>query len=165
MINQTDLQIAKETTEEFLRKMIGTVFSADAKTFSLSQNSQTKNKSEADAIEISVKSDEPGQIIGRNGQVLFEMERILRMILNKKLGKFFYFSLDINDYKKEKIEYLKKTAENAAEEAILIQKEKILPPMTAYERRVVHEELSQRKDVSTESREDSSGRYVVITPL
>lgn len=164
MINQNDLQKAKETAGEFLRKMTMAVFSVDARTFFLPQNNQTEEVGETDVVEISVKSDEPGPLIGRNGQTLFEIERILRMILNKKLGKFFYLSLDINNYKKEKIEYLKKMARNAAEEVVLIQREKTLPPMTAYERRIIHEELSQRQDISTQSRQDSTGRYVVITP-
>lgn len=164
MINQNELQKAKETAEEFLRKMTGVNFGADAKAFSLPKNNQIEEFSGIDAIEISIKSDEPGPLIGRNGQTLFEIERILRIILNKRLGKFLYVNLDINDYKKEKIEYLKKMARSSAEEAVLIQKEKTLPPMTAYERRIIHEELSQRQDISTQSRQDPTGRYVVITP-
>lgn len=164
MINQNELQKAKEATEEFLRKMTEVNFVADAKTFSLPKNNPIEEDGGTDAIEISIKSDEPGMLIGRNGQTLFEIERILRIILNKRLGKFLYVSIDINDYKKEKIEYLRKMARNAAEEAVLIRGEKILPPMTAYERRIIHEELSQRQDISTQSRQDPTGRYVVITP-
>ena len=51
-----------------------------------------------------------------------------------------------------------------ADEVVLTKKEKILSPMPAYERRIIHLELAERKDVSTESIDQGLERKVVIRP-
>ena len=92
------------------------------------------------------------------------MQKILRMILNKQAGKGFYVKLDINNYQKQKIEYLKSIARSSADEAISLKEKKILPPMSAYDRRVIHEELSNRQDITSQSQGDGEERYIVISP-
>jgi len=103
-------------------------------------------------------------LIGQQGQTLFEIQRLLRTILSRKLKKIFYLNLDINDYKKKKIEYLKDMAKDVADQVAMTKEEKALSPMSAYERRVIHAELAQRTDVATESRGDSFDRHIVIKP-
>jgi len=88
----------------------------------------------------------------------------LRMILNKSLQKVFYLNLDINDYKKKKVEYLKFLAKDSADEVSFSKEEKVLLPMSSYERRIIHTELSQRSDIITESQGDGFDRHVVIKP-
>ena len=76
----------------------------------------------------------------------------------------FYIDLDINDYKKKKKDYLKELACSIANEVALSKKQKELPPMSAYERRIIHLELAERQDVSTESIGQEPERKVIITP-
>jgi spoIIIJ-associated protein len=80
------------------------------------------------------------------------------------LQKIFYLNLDIDDYKKKKIEYLKYLAKDLADQVSLTKEEKVLLPMSSYERRIIHSELSQRIDVTTESRGDGFERHIVIKP-
>ena len=115
-------------------------------------------------IDVDVKLQEPQILIGENGQTLFEIQKLLRMILNKKLGNVFYLSLDINDYKKKKNEYLKNLAKEMADEVSFSKKEKSMLPMSSYDRRIMHAELSNRNDIKTESRGEGFDRYVVILP-
>ena len=84
--------------------------------------------------------------------------------MNKKLGKLFYLNLDINDYKKKKVEYLKGLAHDLADEVVLTKKEKSFLPMSAYERRIVHIELANRLDIATESEGEEPYRKVTIKP-
>jgi len=72
--------------------------------------------------------------------------------------------LDINDYKKKKVEYLREMARDAANEVSLSKKEKNLVSMPAYERRVIHLELADREDVITESVGEEPERSVIIKP-
>jgi len=109
-------------------------------------------------------SVEPQFIIGQNGQTLFELQRILRIMANKQLQKNFYIDLDINDYKSKKIEHLKNIAKELAEYVVTSGEKKVLPPMAAYERRVIHQELSQRKDIISESEGEGENRYIIISP-
>ena len=92
------------------------------------------------------------------------------MILRKKIaplggeGNQFYIDLDIQNYKKKKAEYLKELARSLADEVSLTKKEKNLDPMPAYERRIIHLELAERKDISTESIGEEPERKIVIRP-
>jgi|SRR5581483_10947871 len=113
---------------------------------------------------ISVTATEPQILIGQNGQTLIEIQRILRLILNKKLGEKFHVQLDVNEYRKKKIEHLKRLARDLADEAAFTQEKKVLYPMSAYERRIIHAALADRQDISTESQGEGLERYVVISP-
>ena len=46
-------------------------------------------KMTADVVNLDIKLEEPQILIGQGGQTLFEIQRLLRMILNKKSRKFF----------------------------------------------------------------------------
>ena len=59
---------------------------------------------------------------------------------------------------------MRETANSVADEVALTKKEKELAPMPAYERRVIHLELADRKDVTTESIGEEPKRRVVIRP-
>ncbi len=115
-------------------------------------------------ISVSVKTDMPQILIGENGQTLLEIQRLLKLILKKQVSDQFYLDIDINNYKKQKKEYLKEMAKAAADEVGLFKKEKELLPMPAFERRIIHTELSERNDVVSESIGEGKDRRVVIKP-
>ena len=162
MLKPNDINLIKKVTEEFFRKMtiIGEIEV-------LAQKEKT--------IPINLKVDEPRILIGERGQTLAEIQHLLKAILKRKIAlkgeprpggreELFYIDLDINDYKKKKREYLKEKARSIADEVALTKKEKQLSPMTAYERRIIHLELAERSDVTTESIGQEPERKVVIRP-
>ncbi|MDP2741080.1 MAG: hypothetical protein Q8O66_00090, partial [bacterium] len=154
MLNQVDIENIKKTTEDFFQRMtvsascIEAVLSCANKELSKEDD---ENKITNDVIELNIKLEEPQILIGEKGQTLSEIQRLLKIILNKKLQKVFYLNLDINDYKKKKIEYLKDLANDLANEVVLTKEERTLFPMPAYERRIIHTELTSRSDILTES--------------
>ena len=165
MLEQNDINKIKEITEEFFERM--TIEISDIEINSSCEKRDSQDEKEPaeesrDIIDLSVKLSEPQILIGQQGQTLFEIQRLLRTVLNKKLQKSFYLNLDINDYKKKKIEYLKDLARDLADQVVSSKEEKVLMPMSAYERRVIHAELAQRTDVITESQGDSFNRHIVI---
>ena len=123
-----------------------------------------EEKKVIDLAEVNIKVDDNGFLIGKNGQNLADVERLLRIIINKKLGKFVYLKLDINEYKRKKTDYLKQVANMAADEVANSKSKKVLSPMSPYERRVVHSELSKRSDVKTQSYGEGEERAIVILP-
>lgn len=120
--------------------------------------------SDMDIIDLDIELKDPQILIGPNGQTLFELQRILKIILNKRLNKFFHLRLDINNYKKQKIEYLKHVAKDTADIVFITKQKKVLPPMPAYQRRIIHTELADRRDVITESEGVGDNRYIVVSP-
>jgi len=121
-------------------------------------------KDKVNVIDLNITLKEPQTLIGRNGQTLINLQHLLRAIINKKLKKTVYFRVDINNYKKKKINYLKNLAREAAKEVSLTKKKKILFPMSAYERRIIYMELTQRQDVIAEGQGSGDNRRIVINP-
>ena len=153
MISQNNLEKIKKEIQEFFGKM-----TFDVKIESSVQKEQT--------LSLNLEAEEPQILIGEGGETLIEIQHLLKIIIKRKLGKdeFFYLDLDINDYKKKKIAYLRELARSLAEEVILTKKEKILPPMSSYERRIIHLELAELANVITESIGQEPERRVVIKP-
>ena len=113
-------------------------------------------------VQVSIVVGEPNMLIGEKGQTLFELQHILKLMLRKKISEPFYLALDINEYKKNKEEYLRDLAQTTADEVVLLKKPKELPPMSSSERRVIHMALASRTDVASESLGDGLDRRVVI---
>jgi len=151
MISQENLETIKKTTKEFFGK---TTFEVEIEF--LAQKDET--------VPINLKTDDPQILIGEGGQTLVEIQHLLKVILKRKISEPFYIDLDINDYKKKKIEYLKELARSVADEVALTKKEEQLAPMPAYARRIIHLELAGRQDVTTESLGQEPERRVVIKP-
>lgn len=115
-------------------------------------------------VQVSIVVEEPKMLIGEKGQTLFELQHVLKLMLRKKIAEPFYLSLDINDYKKNKEEYLRDMAQTAADEVVLLKQPKELLPMPSSERRVIHMALAERGDVVSESLGEGPDRRVVIKP-
>ncbi len=73
--------------------------------------------------------------------------------------------VDINNYRKERERLIVELAKAAARKALMTKEEIKLPAMNAYERRLIHVELSTRPDVKTESIGSGLERGVIVKPL
>ena len=151
MLKPTDLETIKKMTKEFFIKA----------TFDVEIEFSPQREL---IVPIDLKTEEPKVLIGEGGQTLGEIQRLLKVILRRKIDQEFYIDLDINGYKKKKVEYLKELAKSIADEVALMKEEKILPSMPAYERRVIHMELSGREDIVTDSVGREPERKVAIRP-
>ncbi len=85
-------------------------------------------------------------------------------VMARKEGGEHYF-VDINNYRKERERLIGDLAKAAAQKAVTTKTAVRLPSMNAYERRIVHMELSMRPDIKTESEGEGPERGVIIKPL
>lgn len=115
-------------------------------------------------IFVRIKADDPKIMIGKNGQILNEIQHILKLLIKRKTVENFYLELDINDYKLDKMEYLKDLARDLADEVISTGKEKKLWAMSPEERRIIHMELSKIGGVITQSEGEGEERRIAIKP-
>lgn len=113
-------------------------------------------------VSFEIETKDPQILIGKRGQILISIQHLLSRILNKQLEEKFFIDFDINQYKKNKMDYLKEIAESLADEVILTKKIKSLPPMSSFERRIVHLALSEREGIITESEGEEPDRKVII---
>ena len=154
MLNKEQLETIEKETRHLLEKL-GTPGDV--------QVEQIKD-SEEPTVQVGLKVEEPKMLIGEGGQTLFDIQHILKLMIRKKIAEPFYLSLDINEYKKTKEDYLRDLAQTTADEVILLKKPKELPSMPASERRVIHMALADRSDIDSASIGEGLDRRVVIQP-
>ena len=125
-------------------------------------NIEIKNKEEIPTYVI--YSDNDALLIGKNGKNLTALSTVVAQHLNKELGRNYKFILDINAYKEKRDKNLERLAKKIAREVATTKVEAKLDSMNSYERRIIHNALTNSKKVYTESEGEEPNRYVVIKP-
>ena len=115
-------------------------------------------------IEMKIFSDKNSILIGKEGRNLESLQNILRQILLTNVDSDYRLNLDIENYRDKKVSSLERTAKRIAREVSRTKVEAKLDRMNSYERRIIHNALSNNKYVYTESFGEEPNRYVVIKP-
>lgn len=92
--------------------------------------------------------------------ILPALDHILNLMLRKDSEHAFV--VDINHYRKDRERIIVDLAKAAARKAMVSKMDVELPPMNAYERRLVHMEITANPELKTESIGASKERRVVI---
>lgn len=103
-----------------------------------------------------------GYLIGRDGFNLKDLEYILQAILRKHTNIEKKVSLDINNYRYEQKERLKDVAKDTAQQVLINKKPVRLRGFNAYERRIIHMELSTSPNLITESEGEGENRCLIV---
>ena len=125
-------------------------------------NIEVKNKE--DVPKYIIFSDNDALLIGKNGKNLKALSILVSQHLNNELGKNYKFVLDINEYKEKREKSLERLAKRIAREVRTSKVEAKLDSMNSYERRIIHNALTNYKGVFTESEGEEPNRYVVVKP-
>ncbi|MFN8149557.1 MAG: RNA-binding cell elongation regulator Jag/EloR [Solirubrobacterales bacterium] len=110
-------------------------------------------------------TDELGILIGRRGQTLDALQLLCYRAASMGVSDRKRVTLDAAGYRERRREMLEEEAEIAAERANRNGEAVRLEPMSASERRMVHEVLKDRNDVETYSEGDEPERRIVVAPL
>ena len=125
-------------------------------------NIEVKNKEEVPKYIIF--SDNDALLIGKNGKNLKALSTVVSQYLNKEIGRNYKFIIDVNEYKEKREKSLERLAKRIAREVATTKVEAKLDSMNSYERRIIHNVLTNNKRVYTESEGEEPNRYVVIKP-
>ena len=103
----------------------------------------------------------------RNGEALSALNHLVRRIIENKNPNEIpenraSFLIDINGFQKSKVDNVRAIAHMMAERARYFKSNIEIDPMSAFDRRIVHEFLSDAIDLKTESAGDGMNRRVVI---
>lgn len=98
---------------------------------------------------------------GRLPELVGSLTHLIRQIVKRDDVRVL---VDVNDYRKERDALIIKIARAAAKKASVTQQPVPLPAMNAYERRIVHTELSMNPNIKTESEGETRERHVVVAP-
>ena len=110
-------------------------------------------------------TDELGILIGRRGQTLDALQLLCYRAASMGVSDRKRVTIDAAGYRERRREMLEEEAEIAAERANRNGEAVRLEPMSASERRMVHEVLKDCNDVETYSAGDEPERRIVVAPL
>lgn len=115
------------------------------------------------SIHLNIATDSPALLIGKYGQTLDAIERLLNCIVNKaSLVKRRVF-VNTEGYRERREERLVEMAHQVAEKVRYTDREVVLAPMSARDRRIIHVTLKGDEVVSTYSQGEGEMRRVVVT--
>jgi len=118
---------------------------------------------EGDRAAVSIVGAELTQLVGASGEVLDALQELTRLAVYRETGERSRLMLDISGYRADK----RASLVTVAQEAIARVRESggpvSLEPMSAFERKVVHDEVKAAGLIS-ESEGMDPRRYVVIQP-
>ena len=103
-------------------------------------------------------------LIGKNGKTIDALQTLASQMVSTKYNTFYKFTVDVNDYKNQRKSRLEKLAKYTAKDVAKSKQPVSLEPMNSYERRIIHNVLTNSKDVITQSEGEEPNRYVVIKP-
>jgi spoIIIJ-associated protein len=126
---------------------------------------EVKVNTNTDDFRISVHGDDLGIAIGRDGKNMAALEYLVNLISKRKNFLDRKVTLDIKDYRKNKIEKITNTAIKMAKKAIKEGRKITLKPMCAYERKIIHNALSKFKEIKTRSKDEEPNRRIIIYPV
>lgn len=147
-------EIIKDTVKEIVAKM------------GIDSEVEIKKEEREGKITIvcNIKTEDSSFLIGQYGVNLQSLQHIARLLVRKRTDEKVNFIVDVNSYRQEKNDSIEKFAQEMAEQALREKRAVVLRPMSPYERRIVHMELSKNSQVKTESIGEGEDRKVVIKP-
>lgn len=151
---QDKLVKVADVVEDFLQSVL--------RNFKLEDVNHVTVKEEDGRILADIDGDDCGILIGRKGETLHSLQYITSLVANKTGKARMRVTLDIGGYKAKRENSVASLALRTAQRAVRTQQAYELTPMSAAERRVVHETLQGFKGVTTYSEGDEPNRYVVI---
>lgn len=113
-------------------------------------------------LNIVLYSENNNILIGKNGRTIDALSLIVKQIIQNEIGKPFKFNLDVAEYKLKQQKRLEVLAKKIAREVSKTKIDVKLDPMNSYERRIIHNILTDHKFVYTESEGEEPNRYIVI---
>ncbi len=131
----------------------------------IAPDSHVELSEEAETISIRFFDGDLGVLIGRRGQTVDAIEQLANAIAHNQEGlDAKRVTVDAGGYREKQKATLSYAALQAAKRVTASGEPQALEPMSAYERRLVHERLKDYAGVTTTSEGNDPSRYVVVLP-
>lgn len=123
---------------------------------------ETVYNEEEKKMEIELKGDGLGLLIGRRGETLDALQYLTNIFVNKGSDDYIKVTLDAENYRERREDALVTLAKRTAAKATKYKKNMIIEPKNPYERRIIHEALQDYPEVTTYSIGEEPNRKVVV---
>ncbi len=151
------VSITKATVTELLEHM-------DIPASVEAQLGEPDDQETAAPVLVDIKGGDLSILIGRHAETLNALQLITRLIVGKEVGHAAHIVIDVEGYRKRREEGLRELARKIAKQAVSTGRRQALEPMSPAERRIIHMELRDSSEVTTESTGEEPKRKVTIVP-
>ena len=149
----------KFSVEESVKDFLKSVFHA----MNMAVEIIVKVNEEDKLIEVDLKGEDMGILIGKRGQTLDSLQYLTNLAINKNSENYYKVKVDTEDYRKRRKDTLENLAKNIAYKVKRTKRSVALEPMNPFERRIIHSALQNDRFVTTHSEGDEPYRHVVVT--
>lgn len=116
-------------------------------------------------VEVSANGEGLGILVGPRGSTLLALQDLTRAAVQSKFSsRTDRIMVDVARYRERRAEALKRFTKEQAAQVIEAGMEKPLEPMSAADRKVIHDSVNEIEGVITRSEGEEPYRYVVISP-
>jgi len=147
-----NVKIVKERVEKFLEEFLKVTFSE------VKWVIEVKDAT----VYVELQGNESSKLIGYRGEALNALQTILLAISNKGMADRVRVVLNIAGYKEKREKTLQDLAQKVSKTVLRTGKPITLEPMTAYERKIIHNALQKNNKVTTHSIGEDPHRRIVI---
>jgi len=128
----------------------------------------TVKEIDAETVEIAVNATPPtelGVLVGPRGTTLQALQEVTRTVVQAKSpGRTDRILVDVAQYRERRVAALGRFAGQVAQEVVDTGEERALEPMSAADRKAIHDSLTSNDAVVTRSEGEEPRRFVVIAP-
>lgn len=155
--DETILQVTEDTVSELLLRMH---VRADVS----AQFGEVDDQRNRIPVLVDITGKDLSILIGRQAETLNALQYIAGLIVSKEVGHSLTLVIDVQGYRKRRENQLRQLARRMADQALKTGRRQVLEPMPANERRIIHIELRDHPQVTTESIGEEPRRKVTILP-
>jgi spoIIIJ-associated protein len=155
MDEEAILKIAEQVTGELLEKM-------HVRARLKAQIVPPADENDQSLVMVEVQGDDLSILIGRRSETLNALQYITSLIVAREVGRWVPLMIDVQGYRARRERQLRVLARRMAEQVVHTGRRSALEPMPANERRIIHLELRDHPEVTTESVGEEPNRKVTI---
>ncbi len=129
---------------------------------SMQLEADVSTRLEDDRAVVDVTGDDLGVLIGRRGQTLDALQEVTRTAVQRRLRSRVRLLVDVEGYRSRRRDSLTEYARSMARRAMERGTEIELEPMNAYERKLVHDAVTDIEGASSYSEGEEPNRKVIV---
>jgi len=112
---------------------------------------------------VAITVADPAMLVGQDGEHLRALNMLAKRMVEKAHGEeAATFLIDVNGHHESKMELVRQEARTLAQRARLFKHDVEMPPLSSYERLVVHELFADDQEINTESAGEGKFRHIVL---
>jgi len=152
-LSEEEFNVIKNNISNFLDKFLKQINA---------ENTKFEIVRDENIVNLNINGENLNSLIGYRGETLNALQTLISRIGNKGLEKRHRIIVDIEGYRNKRIKALQDLAVKVSKTVMKNKKSIKLEPMSAFERKIIHDKLQENPKVTTHSVGKEPNRKVVI---